>query len=871
MFARTRIRARARVAGVAAAVVLAGSGAVALAPAALAFDSVVEVNSSGGTSSSNGLRISYGSGQIQVKRQSTNQVFYKNTTPSSATNSNLYNGIYLRVGDTLIGPDHGSLAAATGLLNTVSEWDTITTSGGSSGAGSLGSTLTWTDPATSLPYSVDLTLSYTSTSDDFFHETLVAHVPAGNTKIVKLYRTIDTQLNGRDRGPGFYNTSSTPSPIVGVIDDSALEAFRYTGGPAWTGYWSGRFSCMYRDYSTCPGGQGYLHRGLDLPASRAVSINADPDTDNGMGINWDLAAAQGATVDTPAPAGATSVDYDLLFTTNQAYAGTAQTITFPQPPDVVFGSGPITLNATTDSGLPVTYLSRNPSVCSVSGNTVTQLSVGYCSFYATQPGTGTYRPTLNVDQTFQILQAPQVISFPAPATAYVTSGPLTLTAASDSGLPVTYTSTTPAVCTVSGSALTFLSTGTCTVAADQAGDTNYTAATTVTTSLAVIDPPPPPAPSAPPSVTALTSTGTGTAPQHATIALAPGATATFLRNGQPATTVTETGVGTYTLDPAGTITFTPAPGYAGTPTPVIFQVTNTANLTSTATYTPTVTKPAPPAPAALTSTGEGTQHATITHHDGDTLTLLDSTGTPTTAPVTITGEGTYTLNATTGVITFTPAAGFTGIGVGIGFQATDAYGQTGMAAYVPTITATTPVPTPQPTPTTPVPAPAPKPLPKIDRKNLIKIPANPKKITGKERKTKAFNSSFTGRDAHPIVKLGARQLKKGQATTLSGDGLFDFDSARLTKKGRAQVKAVVFNLKGTTAVKCEGYTDYAGARNHELDLSAGRAKAVCTALKMYGAKVKTTTKGYGPQRPVVVGGTAKGRKENRRVVILVTR
>ena len=43
------------------------------------------------------------------------------------------------------------------------------------------------------------------------------------------------------------------------------------------------------------------------------------------------------------------------------------------------------------------------------------------------------------------------------------------------------------------------------------------------------------------------------------------------------------------------------------------------------------------------------------------------------------------------------------------------------------------------------------------------------------------------------------------------------------------------------------------------------------ALKVYGAHVTTKTKGYGPQRPAVVGGKAKGRKENRRVVILVTK
>jgi CshA-type fibril repeat protein len=382
---------------------------------------------------------------------------------------------------------------------------------------------------------------------------------------------------------------------------------------------------------------------------------------------------------------------------------------------------------------------------------------------------------------------------------------------------------------------------------------------------------PPPAPPGP-SPTNLTSNGIGTAVQTATATLTTGQSITLLDGALPVETVTVAHVGTYRLNTAtGAITFTPVLGYAGTAVGVTFRITNSDNSDGSALYVPTVAKPAAPAPAALSSIAPGVQHVTISLKEGETATLLDSAGIPTTSAVTIVGEGTYELDPTTAIITFTPADGFTGTGTGIGFQVTDAYGQRGVAAYEPTI-GTPPPPTSPPTPTpTSSPTPTPKPLPKIDRKELAKIPKNPEAVKGKERKTKAFNSSFNGVDAHPIVKLGDRRLAKGQATTLSGDGLFDFDSAKLTKKGRAQVKSVVSNLKGTQAVKCEGYTDYAGAPDHELDLSAARAKAVCMTLKAYGAKFSTKTKGYGPQRPVVVGGTAKGRKENRRVVILVTK
>ena len=55
----------------------------------------------------------------------------------------------------------------------------------------------------------------------------------------------------------------------------------------------------------------------------------------------------------------------------------------------------------------------------------------------------------------------------------------------DSGKPVTFSSTTPKVCTVSGSKVSFVAQGTCTVAADQAGNDDYLAAPTVTQTVTV--------------------------------------------------------------------------------------------------------------------------------------------------------------------------------------------------------------------------------------------------------------------------------------------------------------------------------------------------------------------------------------------------
>lgn len=81
--------------------------------------------------------------------------------------------------------------------------------------------------------------------------------------------------------------------------------------------------------------------------------------------------------------------------------------------------------------------------------------------------------------------APQTITFNDPGAQNFGTWP-TLTATSSSGLTVVFTSSTASVCTTtSGGALMFLSSGTCTINADQAGDSSYLPAPQVSRSFAV--------------------------------------------------------------------------------------------------------------------------------------------------------------------------------------------------------------------------------------------------------------------------------------------------------------------------------------------------------------------------------------------------
>jgi hypothetical protein len=81
-------------------------------------------------------------------------------------------------------------------------------------------------------------------------------------------------------------------------------------------------------------------------------------------------------------------------------------------------------------------------------------------------------------------KAAQTITFNNPGSQNFGTTP-TLSATASSGLSVAFTSATTSVCTVSGSTLTFLTTGNCTVNADQAGNGTYNAATQVTQSFTV--------------------------------------------------------------------------------------------------------------------------------------------------------------------------------------------------------------------------------------------------------------------------------------------------------------------------------------------------------------------------------------------------
>ncbi len=79
----------------------------------------------------------------------------------------------------------------------------------------------------------------------------------------------------------------------------------------------------------------------------------------------------------------------------------------------------------------------------------------------------------------------QSITFPSISAVSLPNPGITLTPTASSGLPVALASTSPAVCTVAGSKVSFSGSGTCTLVATQSGNANYAAANPVAQSFAV--------------------------------------------------------------------------------------------------------------------------------------------------------------------------------------------------------------------------------------------------------------------------------------------------------------------------------------------------------------------------------------------------
>ena len=200
----------------------------------------------------------------------------------------------------------------------------------------------------------------------------------------------------------------------------------------------------------------------------------------------------------------------------------------------------------------------------------------------------------------------------------------------------------------------------------------------------------------PPDAVELTGTATQDANQTVTPATSQGsmdASRTCIVSGSSCLSTLEvSGEGTYTVNGDGTITFNPLPAFTGDATPVAYRIEDASGQQSTSTISLVVVPP-PTSTNDSTTTPYNTAVTTnvLTNDSADSRTSLSAStlklcGSGETAPnctassVVVAGKGTFTRDAATGEVTFTPLATFTGSAT-IDYKVSDALGGVASATY----------------------------------------------------------------------------------------------------------------------------------------------------------------------------------------------
>ena len=402
-------------------------------------------------------------------------------TTAAFTNASIGYKYRLKVTNTFTGPDTTATAIAYSSQFAV----TVT---------KTSQTITFTNPGDKVLGSGTFTVSPTTTatgvSVSVTSSTATICTVSGST--VTLVTAGTCTLNANQSGNSSYDAATQvsqsfavtpPAPVIGT------QPANYTGFNSTS---SARFSVVA------------------TVSTGTLSYQWQTSTDSG--VTWsNVGTSSNSYTQSVSPAGSFTFDgyryrvivtntvngFTASTTSNEATLSirlvqSISTTNFPTTRTVYLDQGTISYSAVTGggSGNPVTFTVTTPSVCSISGTTLTLLTIGSCIVKANQAGLSgatPFYPASEATQTVTISAArsEQIITFTQPSNATFGDAAITLSPSSSSGLTVSLTSSTTAVCTVIGLDVTLVAAGTCTINADQAGDSAYVAATRVTQSFTV--------------------------------------------------------------------------------------------------------------------------------------------------------------------------------------------------------------------------------------------------------------------------------------------------------------------------------------------------------------------------------------------------
>ncbi|MDR7296275.1 hypothetical protein J2X16_001614 [Pelomonas aquatica] len=203
------------------------------------------------------------------------------------------------------------------------------------------------------------------------------------------------------------------------------------------------FKSSTPDFCTVSGDQLTLVKAGEC---RVIASQAGGKTDDG--VQW--AAAD---------------DADQLFTVLKH----PQMPTVPLAVMVRASSANVELSATTSAGIAATYTSTTPTVCTVSGKTLTASGAGLCMLAVTAPANDHYAALEGGVAAIAVGPIPPMVVQRQNKTQTIA-----LAAVDASGSALTYSSTAPAVCSVSGTSLQLTADGLCTLSMSGANGASET-------------------------------------------------------------------------------------------------------------------------------------------------------------------------------------------------------------------------------------------------------------------------------------------------------------------------------------------------------------------------------------------------------------
>jgi hypothetical protein len=145
------------------------------------------------------------------------------------------------------------------------------------------------------------------------------------------------------------------------------------------------------------------------------------------------------------------------------------------------------------TGVYILPQATTPTVCIASGFFVQIVGGGTCTLTYQSEANTSYLASDLYKVSFEVTRDPQTITFAPVTTVDIATKSLTLTASVSSGGAVTYSTTSPDNCLISGSTLNLLKAGSCLVTATQAGTSTFapvSASATITLTGTVVPPKP---------------------------------------------------------------------------------------------------------------------------------------------------------------------------------------------------------------------------------------------------------------------------------------------------------------------------------------------------------------------------------------------